>query len=238
MNIKLAREARTMDQTKYVLSYGAGVNSTAMIFDLLNRKEPIDGVVFADVGAELPQTYETVKQMARFLKKKSIPFTTVYPANNRTLEQRCLDRKVIPDRIRRWCTRDVKITPIFKFYRSLNAKIVQYIGIDAGEKKRVRPDPKDWIHNSYPLVENNYNREACIQIIKDEKFPVPVKSGCYFCIYSNSERLFSLWKNEPVLFQRAMEMEEANKHFPRQTLYPKMPLREMVEHFRQGKIPQ
>ncbi len=218
---------------KCIVSYGAGIDSTAMIFHLLRNKKQIDYVVFADVGAELPETYETVKQMKKYLDEKKIPFVTVFP-KDRGLQERCEDRKVIPDRIRRWCTRDVKITPIFKFYRSLNAVIYQYIGIDASESKRMRPDPTDWIHNVYPLVEVGIDRDHCIEIIKSEGFPVPVKSGCYFCIYNNMERLFSIYQNHPELFQQAMIFEESNKHFPKQTLFPKIPLREIEKSFKKA----
>lgn len=224
-------------QIKNIVSYGAGVDSTAMIFLLLLDKKPIDYVVFADVGAELPETYETVKLMKEFLDKQAVPFVTVYPAKFRTLQQRCEDRNVIPDRIRRWCTRDVKITPIFKFYRSLDAEINQYIGIDSGEPKRMRPDPENWIHNVYPLVSSGIDRNGCVEIIKNMKFPVPVKSGCYFCIYNNVERLYSIWKHNNQLFKQAMIFEESNKHFPRQTLHPKITLREMEKFFLVGKMP-
>lgn len=223
-------------ETKHIVSYGAGIDSTAMIFHLLKNKKPIDYVVFADTGSELPETYKTLERMDEYLKQKKIPLIIVKP-NKRGLKERCEDREVIPDRIRRWCTRDVKITPIFAFYRTLNAKINQYIGIDAGEKRRCKPDPKSapYVHNVYPLVEANIDRKKCVEIILDEGFPPVIKSGCSFCIYNNIDRWYWLWQTHSDLFDEAMKFEESNKHFPKQTLYPKMPLREMKKLFESGK---
>lgn len=222
---------------KHALSYGAGIDSTAMTILLLKKNEPIDFLIFADVGAELPTTYATVEAMRKYVEKFDIPLITVYPAKNRGLQKRCEDRNVIPDRLKRWCTRDVKITPIFKYYRSLKDEVTQYIGIDSTEKKRRRPDPTSEIHNKYPLIELGIDREECERIIEKEGFPKVVKSGCYFCVYNNIERWHFIFNTERKMFDDAIKFEESNKYFPRQTLFPKITLREIGEQFEKGIIP-
>ena len=62
---------------KYVVSYGGGVNSTAMIVFLINNRFPLDYVVFARQGNEMPETYEYLKTMRKYLKEKKIPFELV-----------------------------------------------------------------------------------------------------------------------------------------------------------------
>ena len=37
-------------------AWGAGVDSTAMLIELIDRGEPVDQVLFADVGAEKAET--------------------------------------------------------------------------------------------------------------------------------------------------------------------------------------
>lgn len=46
-----------MARTLGVLAYGGGVNSTALLVSLHQRGIPIDLILFADTGGELPSTY-------------------------------------------------------------------------------------------------------------------------------------------------------------------------------------
>lgn len=198
---------------KYIVSYGGGVDSTAMIFKLVQDKAPLDYVVFADTGNEHPETYFFVKQyMKPYLESKNIPFVTVYPFKKRSLWIRCFQRKVIPDMLQRWCTRDVKVKPIHKFYKTLKSDIIQYMGIDYQESHRMKPSGENWITNSYPLVDHKMNREDCIKLIESLGFPVPVKSGCFFCPYNSKSRWSELKQNYPTLYKLAQELETNNKH--------------------------
>ena len=140
-----------------IVSYGAGVDSTAMILKMIEKKIIIDHVVFADTGGELPETYKTVKFMKKFLKKKNIPFEIVRNFSLITLLERCFIRKVFPDMFRRWCTRDFKVAPIHRFYRKFfkGYQINEYLGIDSAEQKRCRIAKEDYITKFYPLVDWN-----------------------------------------------------------------------------------
>jgi hypothetical protein len=48
---------------KYVLSYGGGVNSSALFFYLLDKNMPLDIVVFADPQEEYKETYDAVERL-------------------------------------------------------------------------------------------------------------------------------------------------------------------------------
>ena len=58
------------------------------------------------------------------------------------------------------CTRDFKVGPIHKFYKTSykEVKINEYIGIDAAETKRCRAAKEEYITKFYPLVEWGMNR--------------------------------------------------------------------------------
>ena len=62
---------------KSILNFGGGVNSTAMYFVLRERKMPIDAIIFADTGAELPETYSTVQKFEEIAKADGVPFITI-----------------------------------------------------------------------------------------------------------------------------------------------------------------
>ena len=203
----------------YIASYGAGVDSTAMILRLIDEKMPLDHVVFADTGGEIPETYETISHMMKVLKKESIPFTIVYPFKLRSLYERCFSRKVTPDRFKRWCTRDAKVKPIHKFYKKVVGGFInEYMGIDCAETKRVRIAKEPFIMKHYPLVDWKMDRLDCIKYIADRGFPVTKKSGCYFCPFNSTSRWQDIKENHPALFAQAEKMEKNNKRFPKQTL--------------------
>ena len=203
----------------YVASYGLGVDSTAMIIKLVKEKMPLDHVVFADTGGELPESYKYIPIMRKFLDKHNIQFTIVFPSKFRSLYERCFQRKVIPDKMMRWCTRDTKVLPIHRFYKkTIKTFIHEYMGIDAGEKKRVRIAKESFIEKHYPLIDWDMNRNDCIQYIKDQGFPVIEKSGCYFCPFNSISRWHKVMKKYPKLFKLAQKLEKNNKRYPKQTL--------------------
>lgn len=215
--IKMKRDSTA----KYVVSYGGGINSTAMIVYLVKNKFPLDYVVFSDTGNEMPETYEYLKIIQKYLMKKRIPFKIVKVRNNTSLSDRCLKRKVIPSQIWRWCTRDMKVTPIHAFYRKLHAHIYQYMGIDYDEVHRMKPAKVDYVTNLYPLIDYKIGREECVNLIKKARLPIPIKSGCYMCPFNNMDRWAEIHKNHPDLYRHAIKIEENSKHFGKQSLAPK-----------------
>jgi len=223
------------DDSKYVLSYGGGVNSTALMILLVERGYELDSVIFSDTGAEHPLTYNYLAVAQRYLNDHEIPWHVV-KSRNGSLYETCKRRRVIPSQIWRWSTRDYKITPIYAYYRSLGGHIFQYIGIARDEVERIKSSHVDYVTNLYPLIDLNLDREACIRVIKEAGLPVPVKSGCYFCPFNTVERWFELYQGQRLLFWRAVRLEESSKHFPRQKLN-RIPLRTMAGQFRQGRIP-
>lgn len=202
-----------------VVSYGGGVDSTAMILRMIDEKIPIDYVVFADTGVEIPETYETLKHMQKLLDENSIPLVTVRNFGMITLLQRCIKRNVFPDTYRRWCTRDFKIAPIHKFYKkTLKGFINEFMGIDCAETKRIRIAKEPFIKKCYPLVDWKMDRKACLQYIEDKEFPFTIKSGCYFCPFNSPTRWQWLKKTHPKLFALSVKLERMSKHFPKKTL--------------------
>ena len=67
--------------TVYVVSYGGGVNSTAMVVFLVENGLPIDYVVFSDTGNEMPETYAYLNIMRKYLERHGIPFVVVRVRN-------------------------------------------------------------------------------------------------------------------------------------------------------------
>ena len=203
----------------HILSFGAGVNTVALMVMLIRERAPLDGVIFADTGGETPDTYESVQVARTYLDEHEIPLTVVRARRGETdLYGVALRRRVIPSVQWRWCTRDFKVNPIHRYYRGLGSHVNQYVGIAFDEVHRMRDSREAYVTNLYPLVDRRFTRQDCIDLISEAGLPVPEKSGCYFCPFNSTKRWRWILERHPALFMKAIELEENSKHFPGQRL--------------------
>lgn len=120
------------------LSYGGGVDSTAIAVECVNRVRAGDqrfmlsGIVFADTGGEKPETYAYVKMFSAWLVAQGFPAVTwvrkegldavpelgesLYHQEPSGLEAKCLRLETLPPVAFGWrtCTDVFKIRPFAK----------------------------------------------------------------------------------------------------------------------------
>ena len=201
--------------------------------------------MFADTGAEVPETYEylDIAQRSGFWGGAASRYAVSVVQPPQTYTRTCLKRRVIPSAIWRWSTRDFKIGPIHRYYRSLKVPVFQYIAIAYDEIERMKDSRVEYVTNLYPLVEQRITREGCLEIIARAELPEPVKSGCFFCPFNSYDRWKWLHWTHPDLFEKAVMLEENSKHFPVQRLTDQVfrkrdhvTLRELRERIESGVI--
>jgi len=188
-----------------VLSYGAGVNSTALAILLINNGWKGD-VVFADTGCEWPDTYcfmdyfeeGWLKPRGKEIIKLGAEWRT--QRYQLSLIEFCEAKKIIPYVNFRWCTVEYKVNPSTRWmkYRNISG---QMLGVDASEIWR-RPN------DCRPLVDWGMDREDCIWVIKSEGLSIPLKSGCDVCPYQDNARWKELWERHYPLFDRVEQLEK------------------------------
>lgn len=61
-----------VERAPVIAAWGAGVDSTAMIIELVERGEPIDMVLFADTGSEKTDTYAFVPIFRRWMDRHDV----------------------------------------------------------------------------------------------------------------------------------------------------------------------
>lgn len=210
-----------------VVSYGMGVDSTAMLVGLHQRGIRPDAIVFADTGSEKPETYAYLPIISAWLEQVGFPALTVVryapkrPRNGdyTTLEGNCLVNRTLPGMAfgRKSCSQKWKGEPIDAFVRRRfaveikgGAIIDRAIGYDAGPCDMRRGGvqqrgPWRWI---YPLREWGWDRDRCIAEIEAAGLPVPVKSACFFCPITKPDELIQLAGRHPGLARRAVAMED------------------------------
>ena len=221
-------------KTLRVLSLGAGVQSSTLALMIHKGEIPmVDCAIFADTQAEPPKVYEWLK----FIKKTvSYPvhivtwrnlekdvldasqgeyqaFTIPFYTKNKETGQKGM--------LMRQCTADYKIKPVTKKVRELlgykkgervdlkEVKVEMLLGISTDELRRMRMNRLRYIDNQYPLINDfGMSRQDCIAWMKDNGYPMPAKSACYFCPFHSQSTWKEIKENDPELFQKAVEMDK------------------------------
>ncbi|MHC4395643.1 MAG: phosphoadenosine phosphosulfate reductase domain-containing protein [Planctomycetota bacterium] len=207
----------------HIISYGGGVNSTAMTLLLLKQQKPIDYILFADTGEEKPETYQFVEVFDQYLKDKhSLSITIVKPmvdGKPQTLSEYCQKHVILPSFHWRFCTDKFKIRPIRSFLKlvferseasvaSKSESFVEYIGFDTGEWERIKKSRWRDTTYVYPLIDEDIHRIDCECIIRQHGLPIPPKSSCYFCPFTKPQELAELQEKHPDLIAKMQELEE------------------------------
>jgi hypothetical protein len=207
-----------------VLSFGAGVQSTALL--VLSNQEKIeraDVAIFADTQDEPKYVYEHIEWAKKWSKipievvtkgKLSGQFGTVatrfapvpaFSSNGTGL-------------LRRQCTREYKIEPIQRKIRELSGykkgqripkgTVEMMIGISIDEERRCKPNMERWITNRWPLIELRMNRRDCVKLLDDMGLPVPFKSSCVYCPYHRDTYWRWLKEKCPADYEQACVVDE------------------------------
>jgi len=218
---------------KNYLSFGGGVNSTAMMLLLLDRGWEFESV-FVDHGTDWPETYEYLDMLQEWLDKDGLPLITVLKPDVEgfdNLYEFCKAKSIIPSMMYRWCTDKFKIQVLSNYYEK---PCFNMLGIDTGEKHRAKFNYKRGIENRFPLLEFGLDRVDCCLLIEDRGLPVPMKSGCFICPYQKNYQWRELRINHPDLFCKAEQLEkqmnEIRKSQGKKKIYISgKPLRVLVE---------
>ncbi len=210
-----------------VVSFGGGVNSTALLVGLRERGERPDRILFADTGGERIETYEHVAEVSAWCV--TVGFPEIERVDNaaregfphESLEDECLNNHTLPSLAygnkgcsakwkRQPMDRAVKAWPLAIAAHERGEKIERLIGIDWGEQHRsanlmTADDP--WFVYRRPLVDWVWAREECLEAISRAGLRQPPKSACWFCPATRKHEVLDLASREPSLFQRAVAME-------------------------------
>lgn len=213
-----------------VISYGGGVQSTAMLVLATQGRIQVDAALFANVGddSEHPSTIAYVRDAA-------VPWAAARGLTVHTLDRRKRDGSIetlhgrltregsrslpIPVRMsngapgQRSCTADFKIAVVGKWLKAHGASAADpatvNIGISTDEIQRVgNKKAMPYEQPAYPLIDLGYSRTDCARIIRDAGLPVPGKSACYFCPFHRPTMWADMARDEPDLFNKSADLED------------------------------
>jgi len=205
-----------IDSVKCILSYGGGVNSSALFFYLLEKNYKIDLVIFSDTGEEEDSTYKAVEDMKIICKDNNIEFVVVRSKFG-GLYDYYYSKKAVPSIMRRDCTSKFKISPIRQYIRKRFGKktnFLMYIGIASDERKRVTSSDVKYMTYIYPFVDDNITRKGNFDILEKNNF-VAVKSGCKGCPFIKKVDWVNMFKSNRKEFDRWLRLEQNNSAYPK-----------------------
>lgn len=217
-----------------VISFGAGVDSTAMILLLWENGIRPDMIQFANVGNEAPDTYEHLETFSAWLKANTdFPeIQTVKSASpvagHKSLGDQMLTNQTIPSLAfgHHSCSLLWKVDPQDKNVRNwqpakdawaAGKSVVKAIGYDNGDRDSCRSFKAQNSESAkkngegyafwYPLQDADMDREACEALCKKYLGYIPRKSSCSFCPAMKKDEILAMEKDHPELIEMALLME-------------------------------
>lgn len=212
-----------------VVSYGGGVQSTALLVLAAQGRIDFDTFLFANTGddSEHPDTL-------RFVREVAVPYAAEHGIEVVELHRTRRDgtKETLRDRLRRGslaiparrekdgppmsrsCTADFKVAVVAKELKRRGATkddpATVALGISVDEIQRAKPgidDRNPSQRRVYPLLDLGLHRRDCSDLIAAAGLPVPPKSACFFCPFHDIEAWRKLKRDTPDLFDTAAAME-------------------------------
>ena len=224
-----------------ILSLGAGVQSTVMALmanqGYMGLERP-DFAIFADTGWEPKKVYENVEWLKTQLSypivevsggniKESI-LSGINPEGRAFIDMPLYLKDVNGKKsiATRQCTRIYKIDPIYSKIRQMlgiekgrradsDVWVEMWMGMSTDEAERRKPSKKEWVKNTYPLIERDLSRFQLMDWFW-RNYPgreLP-KSACIGCPYHTNAMWAEMKQNQPDEFQDAVAVDWALRNVP------------------------
>ena len=190
----------------HIASVSFGKDSLAMLLCLIDKRYPLDEVIFYDTGMEFDAIYQVRNRMQLILKENGIGYRELFPSSPFlwTMTQKpCVSKQKGHHcgygwcgGLCRWGTTE-KLKALDSYAESKNA--VVYVGIAADETARLIKKSKPY--KRYPLAEWGMTENQCLEYCREhgwgwlEKTPVEddyFVHGGYIDLYDILDRV-SCW---------------------------------------------
>ena len=218
---------------KHVISFSGGASSAYCAWLVLQKQKPEDIILlYADTGAEHKDADRFRAEVAGFL---GLPITTI--SCGFSLWELIDKKKMIPSRFIPFCTTELKIRPMEKYYKGLQADgydVIVYLGYGADEWRRIQKRQarllQASVQSAYPCFDCGKSNDEIKSIIRDEwKIVLPITyrhlkhNNCIPCFKATKRDFMQYLKYYPEYMERAISKEKDTGY----TIFQDMSLEEL-----------
>lgn len=205
---------------KHIASVSWGKDSLAMLLLLIDKKLPLDEVVFYDTGMEFQAIYNTRDKVVPVLKELGIKYTELKPTmafRDKMFNYQHMSRKGEIKNGYGWCGgmcrwgTTEKLKAIDKYCKEDH----QYIGLAFDEPERL--ERLKGTNKSSPLAELGYTEEMCLKYCYDkgfkwlengiELYSILTRVSCWCCRNKNLKELANYKKYLKNYWDQLIELE-------------------------------
>ena len=213
-----------------LVSFSGGKDSTAMLLGMVERKIPINCVLFCDTGIEFPQMYEHISKVENAV---GMPITHVKSEQSfeHLLLECPIERKENSLSVKqggnssngyswagpkmRWCTSRLKDVPREKYLKPLREKynIIEYVGIAADEQFRLERKRNKSANHVHPLIEWGMTEADCLNYCYEKGYDWGGlyehfhRVSCWCCPLQSLDELRQLYRHFPDLWAKLKDWD-------------------------------
>jgi len=215
---------------KYIASCSFGKDSIAQIIIAHQHNEPLDIVLYCEVmfdlqngiSGETPEHRDFIYNVAIPKIEKEFGYKVVVVKSDKDLVQEFMFKikrgknkgklRAFPLGWKCHINRDCKVAPIHNYCKTLNDKVISYIGIAIDEPKRLES-----LHNKSDkislLEKYGYTEKMAYDLCEQYGLLSPIykhgtRNGCWFCPNQRKSELLHLYKNHKELFLRLVDLHK------------------------------
>lgn len=199
---------------KHILSFSGGKDSTCLLLELIERKCPLDEVVFFDTGWEYPVMYAHIEKCKKICEENSIKFTTLKP--EKSFDYYMFEHKTKSGKTGyswcggncRWGTR-LKINSVNSYFKGKD-KII-YVGIAFDEQYRAEREKNEF--KRCPLIDWEITESQCLDKCYKSGFDWGGmyehldRLSCKFCRNKNLKELRNIRKHYHSVWEELKEYQ-------------------------------
>ena len=199
---------------KRVFNFSGGKTSAFMV---IHYYQPGDLVIFCDTGREHEKTYKFINDFEAF---ENIPIIRLKYGNSEDPFQSLLEKrkyKVIPNRVKRICTIELKIKTCRRYLRSIGLmKYENFVGFRYDEPLRVKRRKQAWkqVVDRFPLYEDKIDKQMINHYWQNKNYTLEIPSilgNCTLCFMKGKNAIINILSVYPELAEPWINDEENSK---------------------------
>ena len=208
---------------KRIVLLSGGLDSTALLFFLIDNNIKINHILFCDTGIEFPETITYITKLNKYIKSKyNLSIETIKPDD--PPEYYFFDIKKrngkrgygVPSIPHKWCKGQLKSKLVDNWIEKNNiATAILYIGFLENEnhrykttKKRYAQRKKQKLYVEAPFIQHKININKAERILENHFYINPIynrydRCSCWCCPYGGIQQFIRLYSTHPTLFHKA-----------------------------------